>query len=461
MIKRSLSEIIKMIQVQNDLTPFLDVVIDGVSIDSRKIEKGNLFIPFKGEHSDGHRFVEEAIKKGAAAALWQKDVPNPPVHLPIIIVEDTLSAIQELARSYRNQLNIKVVGITGSNGKTSTKDMIAGILSLKYKVKKTEGNYNNHLGLPLTVLGLEEDTEIAVLEMGMSGLGEIEFLTKLACPDVVVITNIGESHLQDLGSREGIAKAKLEIIQGLKEGGRIIYYGDEPLLTKPLSKLVGVMELKTFGKSNKNDIYPLDIAQSEKGSKFRINLSNVEYSLPILGTHNILNSLAAMLAADFFNISYEEMRTGLLNLKLTSMRMEIVEGLMGQKIINDAYNASPTSMKAAIELVTELPGYNRKILVLGDMLELGSNEEVFHYEIGQSINADKIDYVFTFGKLGLKIAEGADSVLSPERVFSFVEKNALVEKLLKYTDQNSLILVKASRGMKLEEIVNALVTKNK
>ena len=223
MIKRTIEQLESMIQIENDLKNFKDVSIHGISIDSRKIEPGNLFVPFKGDHSDGHQFVEDAINNGAAAALWQKNVPNPPVDLPIIIVEDTLFALQELARSYRNELNIKVVGITGSNGKTTVKDMTANLLALQYKVQKTEGNYNNHLGLPLTILSLEEDTEIAILEMGMSGKGEIEFLTKLARPHAVIITNIGESHLQDLGSREGIAQAKLEIIQGLEENGLIVY----------------------------------------------------------------------------------------------------------------------------------------------------------------------------------------------------------------------------------------------
>src|SRR4051812_20476758 len=236
-----------MIEIKNNISSFQDVTIHGVTIDSRKIQPGNLFIPFKGEHSDGHTYVEAALKSGAAAALWQRDVPNPPANLPILIVEDTLEAIQELARSYRNELDVKVVGITGSNGKTTVKDMTANLLALQYKVQKTEGNYNNHLGLPLTILSLEEDTEIAILEMGMSGKGEIEFLTKLARPHAVLITNIGESHLQDLGSREGIAQAKLEIIQGLEENGLIVYLGDEILLKEPFSHYKGSTQIQTFG----------------------------------------------------------------------------------------------------------------------------------------------------------------------------------------------------------------------
>ncbi|MEH7081797.1 UDP-N-acetylmuramoyl-tripeptide--D-alanyl-D-alanine ligase [Neobacillus drentensis] len=456
MIKRSLKQIAEMIPAQDVLITFAETVITGVCIDSRKIEKGNLFIPFKGEHSDGHKYVEESIRKGAAAALWQKDVPNPPLHLPILIVENCLVALQELARSYRKQLAVKVVGITGSNGKTTTKDMTAGILSTQYKVQKTEGNYNNHIGLPLTVLGLDEDTEIAVLEMGMSGRGEIEFLTNLACPDAVVITNIGESHLLDLGSREGIAEAKLEILQGLKDGGLAVLHGDEPLLMERIQRHKGNIQVETFGRNDTNDLYPTEIAQLDNGNRFRINTSETVFELPVLGTHNILNALASMLIANYFSIPFEKMNEGLASIRLTNMRMELVEGKQGEKIINDAYNASPTSMMAAIELVSNLQGYARKILVLGDMLELGPQEEQYHEQIGEALSDEKVDLLFTYGTLGGHIANKARTVLGPERVFAFTEKEALIQELRQHVDHQTLILVKASRGMKLEEIVNAL-----
>ena len=456
MIKRTIEQIESMIQIENDLKNLKDVFIQGVSIDSRKIEPGNLFVPFKGDHSDGYRFVEAAINNGAAAVLWQKSVPNPPVDLPIIIVEDTLFALQELARSYRNELNVKVVGITGSNGKTTVKDMTANLLALQYKVQKTEGNYNNHLGLPLTILSLEEDTEIAILEMGMSGKGEIEFLTKLARPHAVLITNIGESHLQDLGSREGIAQAKLEIIQGLEENGLIVYLGDEILLKESFSHYKGSAQIQTFGRARDNDLFPIDVKLDQKGSTFRTNASEIEYYLPVLGIHNILNALGAMLVAHYFQIPFSKMGEGFSSLKLTKMRMEFVEGKSGEKIINDAYNASPTSMKAAIDLVSELPGYERKMIVLGDMLELGDQEKEFHFEMGKGIDPQKIHYIFTFGYLGAQIAEGAKTIFPADRVFSFNEKAQLIEELKKYINTESIILVKASRGMKLEEVVDAL-----
>jgi UDP-N-acetylmuramoyl-tripeptide--D-alanyl-D-alanine ligase len=456
MIQRTIKQVAEMINVLNDYQPFENELIQGVCTDSREIQKGNLFIPFIGENIDRHTFVEEVIERGASASLWQKDVPNPPTHLPILIVEDILVALQELARSYRDQLKMKVIGITGSNGKTTTKDMIANLLSLQYKVQKTEGNYNNHIGLPLTLLGLKEETEMAVLEMGMSGRGEIDFLSKLAKPDTVVITNIGEAHLLDLGSREGITEAKLEIINGLNDSGYIVYYGDEPLLRHQLDSYQGEKLIHTFGRSERNTIYPMEITAGDIGSYFKVNTSEQEFYLPVLGTHNIMNALAAMLVANHFQIPFSKLNEGFKTLKLTNMRMELVEGKNGEKIINDAYNASPTSMNAAIDLITYLSGYEQKILVLGDMLELGPDEKEFHYSIGQSINPEKIDYVFTYGKLSEQIASGACETFSKDHVLSFLDKKSLVQELKKRTNPQTLVLVKASRGMKLEEVVEGL-----
>ncbi|WP_100330086.1 UDP-N-acetylmuramoyl-tripeptide--D-alanyl-D-alanine ligase [Bacillus xiapuensis] len=459
MIRKTIEQLSNIIKVENDLTPFKDRVIEGVTIDSRKAVNGQLFVPFKGENTDGHFYVRQAIEQGAGAALWQKDVPNPPQDVPVLIVEDTLAALQQLAKAYREELSIKVVGITGSNGKTTTKDMLASLLSLKYKVQKTEGNYNNHLGLPLTILSLSTDTEVAVLEMGMSGKGEIDFLTKLASPDVAVITNIGEAHLQDLGSREAIADAKLEIVNGLSENGRLIYHGDEELLIERIEEMDEI-QTKTFGTAESNDIYALEVETLPNGSRFTVNMApHIKYFLPVLGRHNVMNAMAAMLAAHEMGVSFHEMQEGLQTVELTKMRMEWVEGIKGTKLINDTYNASPTSMKAAIKLAEQMPGFERKILVLGDMLELGMDEELFHYQVGQTVDGACIDYLFTFGRLGQFIAGGAKSSLGEERVFSFTDKKELTEKLSSVLTGGELIVVKASRGIKLEEVVNALASK--
>ena len=456
MFEKTIKQACDMLHVHNDLTKFEDTIIKGVSIDTRKIEKGNLFVPFKGENVDGHQFVRQAIEKGAGAALWDKNVANPPEDLPVLVVDDPLLALQSLANQYRHELDLKVVGITGSNGKTTTKDMVASLLGTKYKVHKTQGNYNNHIGLPLTILALPQDAEVAVLEMGMSGFGEIELLSEISQPDAAIITNIGESHLQDLGSREGITKAKLEIVQGLKEDGLFAYYGDEPLLQEQVKDL-SLGRIETFGRSEANTIYPVNIEMNNDGSQFETSLYEGEtFFLPVLGQHNIHNALAAILIAKEFDVTVEGMKEGLKSLKLTQMRMETSLGKKGENIINDAYNASPTSMKAAIGLVSELDGVNKKILVLGDMLELGDNEEEYHLEIGRMIDPGSIQQVYTYGRLGELIAKGASERFEAENVHAFQDKKELAAMLEKQTQSGDLVLFKASRGMKLEEVIETL-----
>ncbi|QHE59885.1 UDP-N-acetylmuramoyl-tripeptide--D-alanyl-D-alanine ligase [Rossellomorea vietnamensis] len=456
MFEKTIREICTMLDVKNDLSAFDPVIVKGVSIDTRKIGSGNLFVPFKGENVDGHQFVRQAIDNGASAALWDINVPNPPEDIPVIVVEDPLLALQSLSNQYRHELDLKVVGITGSNGKTTTKDIVANLLSVKYHVHKTQGNYNNHIGLPLTILSLPQDAEVAVLEMGMSGFGEIELLSEISQPDAAIITNIGESHLQDLGSREGIAKAKLEIIKGLKPDGLFAYYGDEPLLQEGV-KGIGLKNMETFGRSESNNIYPTKIEMNNQGSYFETSVAEGEtFFLPVLGQHNIHNALAGILIARHFGLTVEEMKEGLQSLKLTQMRMEMVEGKKGESIINDAYNASPTSMKAAIGLVSELEGFRTKILVLGDMLELGDDEEEFHQEIGRLIDQEKIQQVFTYGRLGTFIAKGALENFPEERVHSYMDKESLTDELSSLIKGDELILFKASRGMKLEEIIEGL-----
>ncbi|WP_018395444.1 UDP-N-acetylmuramoyl-tripeptide--D-alanyl-D-alanine ligase [Bacillus sp. 37MA] len=456
MIRKTVEQLTKMINVENDVTIWHERFIEGVSIDSREVEGSCLFVPFTGENTDGHKYVRQAIENGAGAALWQKDIPGAPEDLPVLIVESTLLALQQLSKAYRDSLNVKVVGITGSNGKTTVKDMTAAVFAEKYRVQKTEGNYNNHIGLPLTMLSLREDTEVAVLEMGMSNRGEIELLSKLATPDVAIITNIGESHLKDLGSREAIADAKLEISAGLSSEGTLVYLGDEPYLTEKMTEEV-LFQTITFGLGESNTFYPVSVEQTENGSIFSINKEpSVRFDLPVLGQHNVTNALAAIAAASLFAVQYEDMAAGLRKVELTKMRMEWVKGKKGIKIINDAYNASPTSVKAAISLVSELPGYDRKIVILGDMLELGLDEELFHYQTGQVIDGDKIDYLFTYGALGQFIAAGAKNALGPDRVFAFQDKHELIKAVDGVLEGGELLLIKASRGMRLEEVVDGL-----
>ncbi|MBS4206483.1 UDP-N-acetylmuramoyl-tripeptide--D-alanyl-D-alanine ligase [Bacillus sp. FJAT-50079] len=456
MIKRTIDQLVKMIQIENDVFAYADIEIHGVCIDTRKIQKGNLFIPFKGENTDGHRFVMPAIEAGASAVLWQKDVPNPPKNIPVLIVEDTLLALQQLARSYRNELSAKIIGITGSNGKTTTKDIAAAIFSQAYHVHKTEGNFNNHIGLPLTILGMDEATEVAVLEMGMSGKGEISLLTKLARPDVAIITNIGEAHMQDLGSREAIADAKLEIAEGLKEGGLLIYPGNEPLLVKRVSMLKQY-RTRTFGASSEYDLYPDHLDMNDSGSTFIVPaLSDQPFFLPIPGKHNIFNALAVLLAAGDFLIAENEIRNGLKEVKLSNMRMEWHDGFKETRILNDAYNSSPTATLAVISMFENMGNEREKMIVLGDMLELGEQAIQYHERVGKEIDPKKIKYVFTYGELGKYIAMGAKINFSENHVFHFTDQDELVSALKEKIEGHEVILVKASRGMRMEKTVNAL-----
>ena len=453
MIKRTLAEIAAMVdgQIHDSMK---EVVVAGVTTDTRKITNANLFVPLQGEKSNGHDHVQQAFEQGASASFWEHSQPNPPKGAALVFVDDSLKALQQLAKAYLNELDTKVIGITGSNGKTTTKDMTASILGTKYRVHKTSGNFNNHIGLPLTVLSAPQDTEMLILEMGMSSRGEISLLSKIGQPDAAIITNIGESHLLDLGSREGIADAKMEIVEGLKPDGVLIYNGDEPLLINRVTDL----EIRkiSFGRSLTNDYYPLKIESGQDDMKFTIEKEGQhEFLLPVLGTHNVLNSMAAIAVGREMGVSFDEIAKGLSELKLTNMRMEVTFGAKGEKIINDAYNASPTSMKAAIELVKAMTDATKKILVLGDMLELGPEEAAYHYKMGELIT-EEIDYVLAYGELSANLAEGAKGNLGAERVFHFDDKQALVQKLKELTEPHALVLVKASRGMRLEEVVGAL-----
>ena len=442
-----------------------DLLIKGVKTDSRATE-GELFVPLVGERFDGHAFIHQAVENGAKAALWKKGVPVPEdlPHIPFLFVRDPLAALQKLAMSYRSELFTRVVAITGSNGKTTTKDMTAALLSTVYKVSRTAGNLNNHIGLPLTLLALQEDTDVAVVELGMSGFGEIELLTKIAQPDVAVITNIGDAHMLQLGSRRGIAQAKLEIIHGLGEEGVFIYNGDEPLLTEEMAKMFipeGI-ERKTFGLGSHNEWSATNISLDPFSSTFEVtNLGEAcsvgQQHIGISGRHNVSNALAAIAVARLFGVPGSEIKQGFANMQLTGMRIAPTKAYNGAVVLNDAYNANPTATKAAIDLLGSLSGYRKKWLVLGDMLELGPDEAQFHQEMGQYAAPDKVDAVIACGELGAYIAEGARQYYSDsEQLQHFATKEELIAWLLPRIQSDDLVLVKGSRGMKMEQVVEAL-----
>ncbi|MDN4606336.1 UDP-N-acetylmuramoyl-tripeptide--D-alanyl-D-alanine ligase [Sporosarcina highlanderae] len=455
-MKRQLTELTGWLKAEGQNME--GAIVTGASIDTRTLEKGDLFIPFRGELVNGHQYVRQAFEKGAAASLWLKDEPGAPTDLPLIFVDDSEIALQQLARAYRNELTCKFIGVTGSNGKTSTKDLITSVLTPYFKVKKTEGNFNNQLGLPLTILSLEEDTDIAVLEMGMSGFGEISFLSELAKPHYAVISNIGEAHMQDLGSREGIAKAKFEIIDGLQEDGKLFFDGDEPLL-QTLVKSHPSLQSVTFGYTRALDLSIIDMESGDEGSDFTV-AGEVEgsFTIPVFGAHQVKNSLAAILIANELGLSQEQIRTSLQKASLTDMRMQPVISKCGALFINDAFNAAPTSMKAALAFLQETKLRPEKWAVLGDMLELGDNERTYHESIAHQLTKIPLKGILLFGpRMKWLYDELKKTGNESKIIWSEDNYDPLIQELVKSTDKDSIILLKGSRGMALEKIMNGVI----
>ena len=439
-------------KTRGDLQQSID--IHQVTTDSREPSYQGLFIPLIGEHFDGHQFIFDAIERGAVAALWQGDRPLPDTlnpSFPIFYVDDTLVALQELAATYRQLVDPIVIGITGSNGKTTTKDLVTSVVQTQFQTHATEGNFNNHIGLPLTILGMPRHTEILVLEMGMNNYNEINRLTDIARPDYAIITNIGESHIEFLGSRAGIAQAKLEIIHGMDQQGVLIIDGDDPLLTEKNYPL----HLIRCGFQLDNDVSlklkSISIAQTV----FHLLDEDRLYTVPLAGKHHAKNAAFAVIIGRKLNISVENIQKGLEQCNHTGMRFETVMGRNGVTIINDAYNASPTSMKAAIEVVKHLNGFKHKVLVLGDIFELGHYAEELHRSVASAIDAH-ITVLFTYGKHAKHIVEAVDEQLVNLNRQHFTSQEELTKALEPYLKPDTVILCKASRGMQFETIVHAL-----
>lgn len=427
-----------------------DEYIKGVSIDTRTIEKGNLFVPFKGGNVDGHRFIEDAFNKEAGLSLTEKPLSEENGTLPLVQVEDGLTALQELAKAYLNIVSPKIIAITGSNGKTTTKDMVECVLRPYYKVQKTSGNYNNEIGLPLTLLALRSDTEISILEMGMDGQGDINFLSEMTQPDIAIITNIGESHIEKLGSVENIASAKYEITDGLKDNGTFIYSKDSPALGNIMDEDVNY-NVQTGGISEDNNLRISNVEQTKSGTLFY--LSTGDYvEIPQLGAHNAQNATLALLAAEALGHDIYETKEHFVHLKVTAMRMEQMNHHSGALIINDAYNASPSSMKSAIDTVDNMAGA-KKVLVLADILELGEYSRRLHEDIGEYINGyrGRFDSVITYGDETKYIHDKIDIGVDKMHVTNLKE---MADKLSPLMTEEAVVLLKGSRGMEVERVMD-------
>ena len=422
-----------------------DLDIQNFEKDTRIIQKGDMYVAIKGEKFDGNDFYKDAINKGAVACLMSKE-PDEKIG-SIVLVENTVKAIQQIAAYKRSQVDIPVVAVTGSVGKTSTKDIVAAVMSQKYKVLKTQGNLNNDIGLPFTLLRLHDENAI-VVEMGMNHFGEISLLTSIAEPTLAIITNIGTAHIGNLGSRENILKAKLEILEGL-QGNSVIINNDNDLLSDWAEKNKEKYNIITYGINNKNSKYVAeDIHSYEDRSEYRID--GKEVVVPVGGEHFVLNSLCAIAVGIYFDIPMAKITEGISGFELTKGRMEIEKAKCGASIINDTYNANYDSMKAAIEYLEKIEG-KRKIAGLGDMKELGEYSESLHRKVGEEVK--DIDILITIGELAKCIEETADV----REMLHFDNNESALEYLKKIMKKDDIILLKASNSMKFGDIAKELI----
>ncbi|HOE57216.1 MAG TPA: UDP-N-acetylmuramoyl-tripeptide--D-alanyl-D-alanine ligase [Bacillota bacterium] len=429
--------------------------ISGVSIDSRSINVGDMFIALKGESFDGHDFIDSAAKKGAALIIAQKPLSG--CSTPYILVKDTYRALQDIAGYHRNKFKIPFVAVTGSSGKTTTKDMIASVLSQKYKVLKTEGNFNNAIGMPLTLLGLRPDHEIAVLEMGMNSPGEIRLLSDIVRQDVGVITNVGIAHIEKLGSRENILKAKLEIFSFFNKNNTAVINGDNDMLSRLYSEKYRVIK---YGLDKDNDIYAYAIEEKgEEGINFSVDLDNVksDFCVMLPGMHNVYNALSAIAVARLFDMEAESIKEGLKSFRPSKMRMDIMKLRSGIRLVSDVYNANPESMKAAIDALCSLKSEGKNICVLGDMLELGDISGEEHYKIAMYAASSGINILIAAGNFSDDMKKGwLASGMGSNSIFAFSSVKEAAGCIEGIARPGDTVLVKGSRGMKMEYIVDYL-----
>ncbi len=429
-----------------------NIVIDGVAIDSRLVEKDYLFVCIKGERVDGHDFLLDVEKKGAAAAFCEKEIKN--ATLPYILVESSTEALRMLATYYRSILKVKIVGISGSVGKTSTKEFVAAVLEEKYKILKTAGNYNNEIGLPLTIMKIKEEHDIAVLEMGISDFDEMNVLSKIAKPDVCILTNIGPCHLEALGDLDGVLKAKSEMFNYSAKDALVILNGDDEKL-KNIKEVNGVKPV-FYGKNEANDIVAADIVNNGiTGCEFSLfdGEKELELATAIPGEHMVLNAMAAYIAGKHFFMCDEDIKKGLLNMKPVGGRVNVVK-TDNYTIIDDCYNANPVSMKASIDVLVHAEG--RKVAVLGDMFELGVNEVSMHGEVGKYFADKAIDVLVTIGKLSKNLYESAKKAGYNGEMFAFDTVEAFIDNKATVLKAKDTILLKASHSMNFSHILDCL-----
>lgn len=434
-----------------------DTVITSVAFDSRKISEGGLFVPLEGER-DGHDFVAGAVSNGASATLWKKGHPNKPDNVSLLEVDDPLEAMQTLAQYYLRKVNPTVVGITGSNGKTTTKDMTSAVLAKRFNVHKTQANFNNEIGVPMTILEMKPNTEILVLEMGMDRPGQLHHLSELTHPDVAVITMIGEAHIEFFGSRGRIADAKMEITDFLREDGEFIFNGDEPLLRERAEKLDQAKA--TFGFETDDTVYATDFKSYKHHATFTVNDSEQKFSIPMIGKHNVSNAMAAISVGRHFGESDEEIAASLSSFTPTANRMEWEKGDVGEDIMSDIYNSNPTAVRAVINSFgqIEVPEGSRRIAVLADMLELGDESAALHRDLSDCLDPKVINELYLYGTEMKNLADALKDKYTPEHLHYYGEDQmqAMISDLKDNIRPDDIVVLKGSHGMHLEKVVDRL-----
>lgn len=442
-----------------------NLIIEEIVIDSRKVKDNYLFIAIIGENQDGHQYLEDAVKNGASALIVDRELKNNFIaksNAAVLKVKDTTEALQLIAHNYRMSFkDLKLIAVTGSAGKTTTKDLIYSVLSQKYNCLKTEGNYNNHIGLPLTLLRLTDSEEIAVVEMGMSGFGEIDLLSKIAAPDFGVVTNVAAAHLKQLGSLENIAEAKKELIDNLTESDTAILNYDN-LYTRKMGK-ESLAEQLYFGFERGSDLQALSYSYDEDSevTSFSLTYQKNKYNFKLnkAGKHNVYNAMAAILIAFNLGLKISEIQAGLLKAEISSLRMEFIKLDNGVEIINDSYNANPLAVRAAVDVLIEKRA-ERKIAVLSSMLELGSSSVEKHREIGEYAAAKGLDILITIGQKAAAISAGAETIMDSNKIFGFDDNTECIRFLRQEMKKGDLILIKGSRANRLEEIAAELKVEN-
>ncbi|MGT2935926.1 UDP-N-acetylmuramoyl-tripeptide--D-alanyl-D-alanine ligase [Streptococcus castoreus] len=453
-MKLTLHEIAKMVDAQNSLSDLDDVPLNQIEFDSRKITEGDLFLPLKGER-DGHDFIDLAFENGAVATFSEKALPGRP-HL---LVKDCLKAFQTLAQYYIDKMRVDVVAVTGSNGKTSTKDMIAAVLSTTYKTYKTQGNYNNEIGLPYTVLHMPEETEKIVLEMGQDHMGDIHLLSEIARPRIAVLTLVGEAHLEYFGSRDRIAQGKMQIVDGMNSDGILIAPGD-PIIDPYLPENQMVIR---FG--DQQEIFVTAIEEEKYHLTFKTNVLSTPVTLPLSGKYNAINAMLAAYVGKLLAVADDDIMAALESIQLTGNRTEWKKAANGADILSDVYNANPTAMRLILETFTNISKNpnGKKIAVLADMKELGKESVALHSQLITSLSPKMIDQLIFYGDDIQELAQLA-SQKYPVCNVHFFQKNSqedqfeamqkYVQEILEPSDQ---ILLKGSHSMALTKLVDQLV----